>query len=130
MIQYALICENGHGFDAWFRSADAFEDQSGRGILACPVCESHAVEKALMAPALRTRAEPAELRAALTALRRKVEAEADDVGERFAVEARRIHSGESDPRDIYGKASREEVAGLLRDGIDVLPLPSLPEDHN
>ncbi len=142
MIQFALQCENGHQFDAWFRNAAAFDDQVERRIVTCPVCDSHKVGKALMAPAVRTRTPPervsvaanhpeqVRLREALRALRRKVEAEADYVGDRFADEARKIHFGESEDRGIYGEATRDEVSALVEDGIDIMPLPTVPEEHN
>lgn len=142
MISYSLSCAEGHRFDAWFRSADAFDTQAAQGAVACPVCGSTAVTKALMAPAVATsrRAETisaasgqpdlAEVRRMLQALRRKVMAEADYVGDRFAEEARKIHFEEVDPRGIYGEATREEVAGLLEDGIDFLPLPGVPDEAN
>ena len=141
MIEYALICENGHRFDAWFRSARTYDDQRAHGTVTCPSCASTAVDKAPMAPAVsRARAdsvalaaghpEHEKLREALRALRSKVESEADYVGDRFAEEARRIHYGEVDPRGIYGEATREEAVGLAEEGIAFLPLPVLPEDGN
>lgn len=71
-----------------------------------------------------------ELRAAMQALRDKVTAEADYVGDKFAEEARKIHDQESDARGIYGEATTDEVASLVEDGIDFMPLPTVPEDHN
>ena len=141
MIQYSLICESSHSFDAWFKSSDAYDDQAGRGILVCPVCNSHRVEKAVMAPAVaRTdqgrvalsanHPERAKMIAALRALREKVTAEADYVGPRFAEEARKMHWGEVEAQPIYGEATPEETAALVEDGIDFLPLPSLPDEHN
>ncbi len=141
MIQYSLVCENEHKFDAWFRNAQAYEDQQIRGIVTCPVCSSGDVHKALMAPAVSRKStdkvavsighpEQAELRAALKALRDKVVTEADYVGDRFAAEARLIHDQETEARGIYGEATREEIKELLEDGIDCMPLPNLPEDHN
>lgn len=142
VIQYSLRCENDHTFDAWFRSAAAFDDQVAQHAVTCPVCSSSEVAKAIMAPAVsrstgqKTVAvssghpEQAELRAALKALRDKVTSEADYVGDRFAEEARRIHFKEAEARGIYGEATQEEVAGLAEDGIDFMPLPNLPEEHN
>ena len=72
----------------------------------------------------------AQLREAMMALRNKVTTEADYVGDKFAEEARKIHFKEADARGIYGEATREEVAGLVEDGVDFMPLPSLPEEHN
>jgi hypothetical protein len=141
VIQYSLVCEIDHKFDAWFRSAEAFDEQSARGIVTCPVCGSDKVGKGLMAPAVArsgsgkvavTSGHPqqAEILQVLRAMRNKVMSEADYVGDKFAEEARKIHFKESDARGIYGEATREEVTALVEDGIDVLPLPNLPEEHN
>ena len=141
MITYALICDNEHKFDAWFRNAGAYEEQHRRGIVTCPVCASAKVEKALMAPAVsRGKAEKvslsighplhAQVREAIRALRNKIVSEADYVGERFAEEARKIHFKDVEARGIYGEATREEVAALIEDGVDFMPLPSVPEEHN
>ena len=141
MIQYSLICENAHKFDAWFKSAAAYDEQHGRGIVTCPICMSGAVDKAIMAPAVnRTDGERVslsaghpqaeQLREMMRALRKKVTSEADYVGDRFADEARKIDFKEVDPRGIYGEATRDEVAGLVDDGIDFMPLPGLPDEAN
>lgn len=141
MIQYALVCDNQHKFDAWFKSASAFDEQTARGIVTCPICNSGAVSKAMMAPALSRSGsdkvsfsaghpEHARLRAMMRALREKVMSEADYVGDKFADEARKIHFKEVDPRGIYGEATRDEVAELIEDGVDFLPLPGLPEEAN
>jgi hypothetical protein len=141
VIHYTLVCESEHKFDGWFRNAEAFDEQNGRGIVTCPVCSSSSVAKALMAPSVSRASsdkvavsvghpQQARLRELLKALRDKVTAEADYVGDRFADEARKIHFGEVDPHGIYGEASREDVASLLEDGIDVMPLPQLPDERN
>jgi len=141
VITYSLACENQHKFDAWFRSAEAYDEQHGQGIVNCPVCGSAKVEKALMAPAVsRSRSDKVsvsqghplqgEIRDFLRAMRKKVTSEADYVGDRFAEEARKIHYRETDPRGIYGEATRDEVASLLDEGVDFLPLPNLPEEAN
>jgi len=141
LIQYSLICESRHSFDAWFKSSEAYDEQAGSGILVCPVCNSRRVEKAVMAPAVaRTDHERvpvsanhpdrAKMIAALRAMREKLTAEADYVGPRFAEEARKMHWGEADPHAIYGEATREEAEALIEDGIEFLPLPSLPDEHN
>jgi hypothetical protein len=141
VITYSLSCANQHKFDAWFRSAEAYDDQHARGIVTCPVCGSVKVEKALMAPAVNRMSSDkisvstghplqSEIREFLRAMRKKVTSEADYVGDRFADEARKIHFKEADARGIYGEATRDEVAELLDDGIDFLPLPQLPEEAN
>ena len=141
MIQYSLHCAKGHGFDAWFKNAAAFDEQQARGIVTCAICGSSEVSKALMAPALArsgseklslTSAAPdaVTMRAMLRAYRQKVVSEADNVGDKFAEEARKIHFEEVEARGIYGQATREELSGLVEDGVSFMPLPDLPEEHN
>ena len=141
MIQYSLHCSKGHQYDAWFKGAAAFDEQQARGIVTCAVCGDDAVEKAPMAPAVaRTDSEKVSLssghpdavkfREMLRAYRQKVTSEADYVGDKFAEEARKIHFEEVEARGIYGEATRDEVSGLLEEGIAFMPLPDLPEEHN
>ena len=136
MIKFALRCEpEGHGFDGWFRSSDDFERQTEAGLVSCPSCGSAAVGKSLMRPAVATRQGPSEAEAAgmmarLQELSRAVRAKGEDVGPAFAEEARKIHYGESEARQIFGEASLPDVKGLVEEGIAVMPLPPLPEDKN
>jgi hypothetical protein len=155
MIKYALKCRQDHEFESWFQNAAAFDDQAVRGLVVCPVCASTDVTKAIMAPALafqvESRPEPApgrdmredastpmalldssqhEQRTLLRALRQKILAETDDVGDRFPDEARRIHDGDIPERAIHGRATLEQAKALVQEGIGVLPLPILPEDFN
>lgn len=140
MIQFTLACAAGHKFDAWFRNADAYEDQSARGVLCCPICNSSQVEKALMAPAVARASEKVSLSAghpehgeflkAMRALRQKMTADADYVGDKFAEEARKIHYEEAEARGIYGEATRDEVVSLIDEGVEFMPLPSVPDEHN
>lgn len=148
MIRYSLTCDKEHEFDGWFGSSAEFDKQAKRGLVECPVCGSIKVHKALMTPgvpaksnrkndaqavkALHAPADP-KLQAMMQMvreLREQVEANADYVGDRFAEEARRIHYGEEDPRGIYGEATLKEAAELHEEGIDVLPLPKLPDEAN
>lgn len=137
MITFALRCDpGGHGFDAWFRSGEDFETQKARGLVSCPTCGSSDVDKGLMRPALtqaRSETTPekaAQIAAAMQAIAREVREKADYVGPKFAEEARKIHYGEAEGRQIYGEASPPEVRSLTEEGIGVLPLPALPEDKN
>lgn len=140
MIQYSLQCAKGHSFDAWFKNAAAYDEQKARGIVSCAVCGDGQVEKAPMAPAVartdherRTVAavhpEAAKFREMLREYRRKVMTEADNVGDKFAEEARKIHFEEVEARGIYGQASQDEIAALIEDGVDFLPLPDVGEDN-
>ena len=148
MIKYALACEQAHEFESWFPSSEAFETQRKRGFVTCPYCNSAKVEKQIMAPSVaRTdkaltapapEAQPVailsekerELRAALRALREHVMKNAEDVGKGFVEEARKMHHGETEERSIYGQADLAEARALLEEGIDVLPLPVVPDDRN
>ena len=131
-----LQCSHSHGFEGWFASEDDFQGQLARGLVECPMCGDTAVAKMLSAPRLNLGASPpaesrqevvsvpeTELQAAWLKMVRHVMANTDDVGERFAEEARRIHYGETKQRGIRGQASPEETEALLEEGIGVLPLP-------
>lgn len=130
-----LQCTHGHGFEGWFASEDAFQDQLQRGLVECPLCGETDVRKMLSAPRLNLGAaspEPrqevvaapdTQLQAAWMKMARHVMANTEDVGERFAEEARRIHYGESEERGIRGQATRSETESLIEEGIGVLPLP-------
>jgi hypothetical protein len=156
MIKYGLECDKGHNFEGWFQSSEGFDSQKKHGFLECSVCGSTKIDRAIMAPsvartdlaltpskALDTASEwvsagaeiaimspeEQELRRKLSELRAEMIKDADDVGNDFAEEARRIHFGETDHRRIYGQTSLEEVHDLLEDGISVFPLPP-GHDHN
>jgi hypothetical protein len=137
MIRYALRCEDDHGFEAWFGASADYDDQSARGLVECPVCGSHAVTKQIMAPAVSgTRktaaADPAAMRTMMTKVAREVRAHVeqnfDYVGDAFAREARDIHEGRSEKREIYGEATAAEVRKLKEDGVPCTPLPPPPPD--
>ncbi|MFC3629958.1 DUF1178 family protein [Paracoccus angustae] len=130
MIRYALRCDQGHDFDGWFRSSEAFDTTRAAGHVACTQCGSAKVEKSLMAPvvAAARQAEPAvnPAEAALQALRRQVEANSDYVGLKFADEARAMHEGRAPTRAIHGEAKLEEARKLIEEGVPVAPLPFIP----
>ncbi len=143
MIRYSLACPSGHDFEAWFASSEAFEVQQKKDRIACPVCGSTAVGKALMAPSVSTSRkkdsvrlaanvpdQQQEMAAVLRKLRQHLTENADYVGPKFAEEARRIHYDEAEKRGIYGEASPEEARALVEEGIEFSPLPMLPEEHN
>jgi len=141
MIKYGLNCSNGHEFEAWFRSADDFDQQKSHKLVTCPACGSPEVDKALMAPAVSTGRKKQQIALALgeeqkkameqlKALARQVRENAEYVGPQFAEEARKIHFGEAETRGIYGEATIDEARSLAEDGIEFLPLPILPEDTN
>jgi hypothetical protein len=131
-----LQCQHAHGFEGWFASEDDFQDQLARGLLECPLCGDAQVAKLPSAPRLNLGAAPAlpakqevaaapnaKVQAAWMEVVRQVMANTEDVGERFAEEARKIHYGETAERGIRGQASKEQTQALLEEGIPVLPLP-------
>jgi hypothetical protein len=149
VIRYALCCEAGHTFESWFNNSTAFDRQVARGLVACPMCGSAKVEKAIMAPALSggreapaTAPEPektpvaivskeeVELRKKLKELRDHIVKSADYVGEKFPEEARRMHYGEIEHRSIYGEASPDAAKSLAEEGMEFHPLPRLPDERN
>ena len=135
MISYSLKCDNDHTFDSWFASADAFDKLSGADMVTCNICGSTKVQKAIMAPRVSTgkAAETTPLMApddhtarAIQEMRKKIEANSDYVGKNFAAEARKMHLGDARERSIYGEAKPEEAKSLIEDGINVVPLPFMP----
>ena len=143
VIVYSLQCGRGHGFEGWFKDSAAYDLQAASGKLICPVCNTHKIEKAPMAPALSSAvgerkstpeaSAPDELRKMrqfMTGLRKYVQDNAEYVGEKFPEEARKIHYGEADERHIYGEASLSEARELIEEGVDVAPLPPDISDAN
>jgi hypothetical protein len=160
MIRYALHCERGHPFESWFQSSSAYDSQVKRKLVECPACGSTKVEKAIMAPRIvksivdkkgatappvpavpetpvaapapqsLMMAQERELRAKLKELRDHIVKNADNVGEQFPNEARKMHYGDIEHRPIYGEASPQEARELVEEGIEVAPIPILPDDRN
>ncbi|MBA86219.1 DUF1178 family protein [Thalassobius sp. S69A] len=143
MIQYTLKCDQDHRFDSWFQSGEAFDKLKAAGMVACAVCGSANVDKAIMAPRVRpartasaaspetppsapTLGTPAnDTERAISELKRKIEENSEYVGQNFAQEARAMHEGDSPERAIHGEAKPEEAKKLIEEGVPVLPLPFL-----
>lgn len=141
-----LRCSNGHGFEGWFASEEDYQSQNGRGLVECPLCADRVVSRMPSAPRLNlsgaressaAAAEPPpapatkpDLHALWLQAVRHVMAHTEDVGQRFAEEARRIHYGEAAQRNIRGQASVEEARALEEEGIEVavLPVPDALKD--
>ncbi|MGE8656039.1 MAG: DUF1178 family protein [Achromobacter sp.] len=141
---FDLQCEHGHIFEGWFGSHEDYDAQQARGLVSCPVCGSASITKRLSAPRLNVAhlhapaapsagASDAEKMAALQAVvMRQVRAllrNTENVGARFAEEARRIHEGEADDRPIRGTATPEERQALAEEGIDVMAVPDFLDDE-
>lgn len=147
MKVFDLHCASGHAFEGWFASEEDFFQQRQSGLLTCPLCGAGEIERRPSAPRLNLGASPpgreagaapagqgdeqaadapAALQAAYLQLVRKVMAHTEDVGPRFAQEARRMHHGETPERHIRGQSTPQETRELLEEGIAVLPLPIPP----
>lgn len=141
MIVFDLRCTGGHVFEAWFGSSAAFHDQRERGLLCCPVCGDHQVEKAVVAPnvgakgnratgggapAVATPHDAASVKAAMAALAQAQQRALEGsrwVGRHFADQARAMHAGDQPHQPIHGQASPAEAKALVEDGVSVAPLP-------
>ena len=144
MKVFNLQCSALHRFEGWFASEEDYAGQVERGLLECPLCADKTVQKLPSAPRINLGASEApaapvadqqslvagdaaqKLQAAWLQMARQIVSQTEDVGPRFAEEARKIHYGETEERGIRGQASREETEALLEEGIAVMPLP-LPE---
>lgn len=137
-----LRCANGHGFEGWFGSDEDFMDQNGRGLIECPMCADKVISRMPSAPRLNlsgarepaapapaaapapgAEPTPADLQAAWLQAVRHMMVNTEDVGERFAEEARRIHYGETEHRGIRGEATPQERQALADEGIEVFSIP-------
>ncbi|SPB18797.1 hypothetical protein NOV72_06003 [Caballeronia novacaledonica] len=135
-----LKCSREHRFEGWFASTDEFESQLSRKLVACPVCSATDVSRVPSAPRLNLSSargeaapqvaqaapEAAAVQARALKFMRELIEKTENVGERFAEEARRIHYNEAPARNIRGVTTPEDAHALLEEGIDVLPLP-VPE---
>ena len=136
MVVYDIRCSHDHVFEAWFPDSGAYETQAGAGEIVCPVCGDSKVSRAPMAPNVATgktrgKANDAEYRKAaaahvmrmLTNMQSFIEKNADNVGSKFAEEARKIHYGERESRNIYGRATEQEANELRDEGIEFGEIP-------
>jgi hypothetical protein len=141
MIVFDLKCAGDHVFEAWFGSSAAFEEQRAGGLVACPLCGSSEVAKAVMAPNVAAKgnranapapAAPAETpdpaavkatMAAMAAAQAKMLEGSEWVGMRFASRARAMHDGDAPAATIHGQATPDQARALIDDGIAVAPLP-------
>ena len=132
MIHYDLKCEKNHIFSSWFNCVDAFDKLEMSNLLSCAVCGSSNVHRAIMAPKV-SRSNPKESSPSIgeassaeqkmLEIRKKLEAEAENVGENFADEARAMHDGDTPMRSIYGEAKIKDAQDLIEDGVPVIPMP-------
>ncbi len=141
MIIYDLMCDADHGFEGWFKNAEDYTQQLATGLVICPICGSEQVQKIPTASHVSIAAVDVSKKVSLKQVGRQrytkemvkqlydyVEQNFDDVGKRFAEEAKKIHSGEVEGHNIRGQATREEVRELEKRGIQTVTLPPKPID--
>lgn len=140
LIVFDLICDEEHQFEGWFRHSDDYEAQVESGMLSCPICGSEHVTKILSPSRINIgnmEKQVKELlslqqdaRQLLTRINQYITTHFEDVGQEFADEARKIHYGESEERNIRGTASLDEAQELYEEGIDVFAIPSADDDKD
>ena len=135
MIVFDLQCGNGHLFEGWFEDAVAYQDQTGSGLISCPVCNDSDVSRIPSTFAIRSSqpvqkkpsADPPTAALKLADISCKVaefvEKNFDDVGADFSKEALKIHYGASEPRSIRGVSTDEEEKILKSEGIEFFKIP-------
>jgi len=138
MIVFNLSCCNDHRFEGWFETTEKFEFQQSSKLLSCPVCGTDRINKELHAPYVNTGVprdipsspvhstmspQQVAFKNAISELVEQVIANTEDVGDAFPEEARKIHYSEVPERPIRGNASKDEVAELREEGIEVISLP-------
>lgn len=138
MKVFNLGCSGDHRFEGWFGSAADFDSQLERGLVECPMCGDREVRKLPAAPRLNLShgssndaggaaasavLTPAQIQALWLKMARHIRESTEDVGARFAEEARRIHHREAPDRGIRGVATPEESAELAAEGIEVISFP-------
>jgi hypothetical protein len=134
MIAFDLICSNGHQFECWFKDNASFENQQAKGIINCPVCDDHQVEKLLSRFAIKKNGEKKKKEIdPLEALRRVcdyVERNFEDVGIDFTKEALKIHYGDAKKRNIKGRATPDQEKLLKEEGVQFLKIPIIKRLDN
>ena len=139
MIVFDLECSQGHTFEGWFDSSEAFDEQRRQGLVSCPVCGDIDVRRVLSPVALKrgVREEPRQVegpsedinyRKLAQEVVRYVQENFEDVGPKFAVEALKMHYGVSEPRNIRGSATEEEEKVLKDEGIEFFKIPFPKKD--
>ncbi|MGZ8488598.1 MAG: DUF1178 family protein [Candidatus Binatia bacterium] len=142
MVIYNLLCKKKHSFEGWFPSFEDFQRQADKKLISCPTCGTTKVEKVPHACAVHVKKEQppappaknpapapaappsaAEFKEMLLRVHHYVKENFEDVGPRFAEEAKQIHKGEAAERPIHGTATISEVKELAEEGVPCMPLP-------
>ena len=138
MIKYNLICECRKTFECWFSSSDEYDVLRKKKLINCIYCDSTSIRKSVMAPNLLSKTNKTsqntnlekKIRKQLLDLKKYIEKNCKNVGDNFSREARSIHYDKKTSKGIYGKATPEETAELLEEGIDVATIPWSNKSEN
>jgi len=141
MVIYNLVCRKKHSFEGWFPSFEDYQKQADKKLISCPSCGTTKVEKVPHACAVHVKKEQAtppakkpvqapaaqptaaEFKEMLIQVHHYVKQNFEDVGPRFAEEARQIHKGDATERPIHGTATVKETKELAEDGVPFVALP-------
>ena len=138
MIKYNLTCKCGQAFESWFSSSHEFEKLTRKKLITCLYCNSTSVKKSIMSPNLSNKIKKIhkinkrvkDIKHKLIEFRNFIEKNCKDVGDRFPEEARSIHYDKKSSKGIYGKATLEETAELIEEGIEVSNIPWVDKFEN
>ena len=138
MIKYNLICKCGKTFESWFSSSSEFDVLRKKKLINCIYCDSASVKKTVMAPNLSSKTNKISknirlekrIKKQLLNFKKYIEKNCKNVGDKFTREARRIHYDNKTPKGIYGRATPEETAELLEEGIEVATMPWTNDAEN
>lgn len=133
MIKYSLKCDKDHSFEAWFSDSLNFEKQNKKKLISCPSCSSLEITKNIMAPNISSKKKNSnkinqkkdKVEMVLNKVRKHVENNFDYVGDKFADEARSMHYGEKEEREIYGETTIKDAVELIEEGVNVQPMPGV-----
>ena len=133
MIKYSLKCDKEHSFEAWFSDSLNFEKQNKKKLISCPSCSSLEITKNIMAPNISSKKKNSnkinqkkdKVEMVLNKVRKHVENNFDYVGDKFADEARSMHYGEKEEREIYGETTIKDAVELIEEGVNVQPMPGV-----
>ena len=158
MIKYQLKCRSKvcHGqkeFDGWFKSIEAYEKQKLQKLLNCPICGSDKVEKLLTTPTLKTNKNKTlgdedkqykkskdkenllgninsdNISTLLRTLKKEVQKNSTFVGNKFVSQVRSMKEGKISEKPIHGHGTNKEIKDLRDEGIDVVNIPWISDDH-
>jgi hypothetical protein len=138
MIKYNLTCKCKKIFESWFLSSQEFDSLKKKNLVKCIYCESTSIRKSVMAPNLSSKSNKTpkkikvekKIKKQPLDIRRYLEKNCKNVGENFSREARSIHYDKKISEGIYGKATPEETAELLEEGIEIVNIPWIDKSEN